>query len=309
MENQANKVIISKVKDRFVEIVDENTFKKEMSFAIQILDSNSYLDKATPESKMKAVVNVAMTGLTLNPVLNHAYLVPRRMNGVIECTLMPSYQGLIHLIMNAGGVKKVGAHVVRDGDDFEYSLGLRPDIIHRPKCESGCEITSAYAYAEMENGSVFVEVMNIEELHQVRSMSESYKGYERDNKRQTPWVQWESEMFRKTVVKRLSKYLPKIGKWEAFQTAVEVDNEDYKASVKSISYIESLLSTASIPPEQRDVITRSLHYISQDDAIETIEMLKENQINLVQEGKANQAEITNHIAEISGVNQIQEDDK
>jgi recombination protein RecT len=292
-----NKELLQKIQPRFTEIVDEKTFKIECSFAVQAFNKNDYLNKATPESKLQSVLNVAQTGLTLNPVRNHAYLIPRSMNGRIECNLMPSYRGLVHLIMRTGQVMKIDSQVVREGDEFDYELGLRPNITHKPS-GSDSEITHVYAFAKLINGEVMVEVMTKEEIDRVRSNSDSYKSYVSKGF-PSPWVQWESAMARKVVIKRLAKYLPEGKEWEQVSRAIEIDNQDYQAEFWQLSKIEGLLETSSFEHEDREFIEDLLPRMSYHEANEWIQRLKKNQISKVHEGMANQAEITEHIAKIS----------
>ena len=42
-------------------------FNREAGFAIQILTNNEYLMKCDPNSVKDAIVNVALTGITLEP--------------------------------------------------------------------------------------------------------------------------------------------------------------------------------------------------------------------------------------------------
>ena len=48
------------IQPRFVELTNEETFLKECSFALQHFNKNDFLAKSTTESKMEAVMNVAM---------------------------------------------------------------------------------------------------------------------------------------------------------------------------------------------------------------------------------------------------------
>ena len=57
--------------------LSKEQFNKEASFAIQHLAKNPYLQKASKTSILQSVLNIAQTGLTLNPVSKYAYLVPR----------------------------------------------------------------------------------------------------------------------------------------------------------------------------------------------------------------------------------------
>jgi recombination protein RecT len=58
----------------------------------------------------------------------------------------------------------------------------------------------AYAIARLKDGSVMAEVMNREEIEKVRNISRA--------KGSGPWTIWWDQMARKTVMRRLSKYLP-----------------------------------------------------------------------------------------------------
>lgn len=72
------------------------------------------MNGATTTSKLQAVFNVALTGLTLNPTLKLAYLVPRYNNASreLEVHLEPSYQGLVKLVTDTGSAKSVSSQVV-----------------------------------------------------------------------------------------------------------------------------------------------------------------------------------------------------
>ena len=122
----------AKIQSNFLKLADEKTFQKEVSFAVQILNKNSYLAGTSKVSILQAIYNTALTGLTLNPFLKLAYLVPR----AGECCLEPSYQGLIKLITDTGSATTVYSYPVYKGDHFKISLGTSIDIEHEPKFES-----------------------------------------------------------------------------------------------------------------------------------------------------------------------------
>ena len=55
---------------------------KESQFAIQAISNNDYLKGVAmknPASLQNAVINIAAIGISLNPAMKHAYLVPRSM--------------------------------------------------------------------------------------------------------------------------------------------------------------------------------------------------------------------------------------
>ena len=84
------------------------SFAKESGFAMQILKANEYLAKLDPISIRDSIVQVALTGITLNPALKYAYLIPR----AGKCTLDISYMGMIKILTDAGFVKNIDAAIV-----------------------------------------------------------------------------------------------------------------------------------------------------------------------------------------------------
>lgn len=231
------------VKERMLKLFDEETYLKEVSFALQAINQSEYLQKCSKESLQKAVYNTATTGLSLNPVLKFASLVPRYINGSYQCVLEPQYQGLVKLITDTGSIKTVYAHNVMKGDEFEVNYGTTTDIIHKPKFASK-EIEYTYAVAILHDGTKQIEVMRFADICEIRAMSESYKAYDAKKIKSCIWVTHEGEMCKKTVIKRLVKYLPKTDRYEKLAEVVEMDNQDYPISDNQQQYLLSLLNTS-----------------------------------------------------------------
>lgn len=115
---------------------------------------------------------------------------------------MPMLAGIQKRVRNSGEIASVQAHVIYENDTFVIRRGLNETIEHEPLFpgDRGKPI-GAYAVAKFKDGSdpVF-EVMDIAAIERVRKVSRSgNKG---------PWVDWWDEMARKTVFRRLSKWLP-----------------------------------------------------------------------------------------------------
>lgn len=283
MEKSLSINSFDKIKPRFVDLVNEQTFLKEASFALQAFNKNAYLNKATTASKLNAVMNVAQTGLSLNPVTKYAYLVPRYTGGNIECVLEPSYQGLVKLVTDTGSARNVYCFPVYEGDIFEETLGTTIEIKHVPKRES-TKIKLFYAVAILHDGSKQVEVMTIEQINEIRDKSDSYKAFVNGKAKSAIWDTNYSEMGRKTVIKRIVKYLPKTDQYERLATAIELDNSDYQASETQISLIEQLLPTANLGDKESEMIYLELATMSAIRATELINRFKENQISPVDAG-------------------------
>lgn len=144
----------------------------------------------------------------LEPDGYRAHLIPfeNRKRNVVECQLIIDYKGLVELALRSGVVANIHADVIRDGDIFEYSAGelsrhvpyfLRRDV-GRPK-EAG-DVYAVYARAKFRDGSEKCDVMSLDEIERTRKRSRASNN--------GPWITDWTEMAKKTVVRRLSKWLP-----------------------------------------------------------------------------------------------------
>lgn len=167
-----------------------------------------------PASLAISVMESGYLGLEPGGVLGESYLIPYGS----EVTLQIGYRGLLKLARRSGQIAKCAAHVVRENDEFDYSLGLEPDIIHKPALdEDRGDLKYAYFVAKLTNGEFQdPEVMNRREIEAIRERSQAWK-----SGRKSPWETDPDMMWRKTVAKRGTKYLPM--ETQARQ-AVEIDN-------------------------------------------------------------------------------------
>lgn len=208
--------------------VPDFTFAREAGFAVQILKENSYLAEVAcgnPDSLKEAVINVAATGLSLSPVHNFAYLIPRNVRGTNKVCLDISYKGYIELATSKGVITWVKAEVVRDDDEFEHrGINVEPYHKFNPFKERG-NIVGGYVIAKMTSGDLLVDFMDIVEIYKIRDRSEAWKAYQAKKIRSTPWVSDEVEMIKKTLVRRGRKSWPSsIGR--GLDDAIDVTGEE-----------------------------------------------------------------------------------
>lgn len=161
--------------------------------------------KCNQESFFGAVLQCAQLGLEPGSALGHCYLLPfgngKAKDGRSNCQLIIGYRGMIDLARRSGQIVSINAYCVHEADEFGYELGLHPDIHHKPSplAERG-PVTYVYAVAVLKGGGVQFEVMSRAEIEAVRAQSKAGKS--------GPWVTHWDEMARKTVVRKLFKYLP-----------------------------------------------------------------------------------------------------
>jgi recombination protein RecT len=182
---------------------------------------NPELGLCDPMSLLGAIIQCAQLGLEPGSGLGHAYLIPfnNRKRNVKEVQFIPGYRGLIDLARRSGQVETISARIVHEKDFFRFQYGDEEKIEHVPfegAEEEAGRITHAYAVARLKGGGVQREVMTRTQIDRVR-----------DRKQGSNPV-WDSdfdEMARKTVVRRIAKYLPLSPEVAA---AIEKDDAHFK---------------------------------------------------------------------------------
>ncbi|WP_110995412.1 recombination protein RecT [Pseudomonas sichuanensis] len=163
------------------------------------------LAKCNIESFMGAIMQCAQLGLEPGSALGHAYLLPfgngKASDGLANCQLIIGYRGMIDLARRSGQIVSIAARAVHERDQFSYQYGLHEDLQHKP-CEDGepGKLTHVYAVARLKDGGVQFEVMSKLEVDKVKAQSKAGNN--------GPWVSHYEEMAKKTVIRRLFKYLP-----------------------------------------------------------------------------------------------------
>ena len=209
-------VIVNDVAPEFNRIAafDGNlvNFEREARFAVQTLENNDALARCTQTSIRNAIVNVAAVGLTLNPAMKLAYLVPRDGKACLDI----SYIGLVKIATDTGSVAAVKCEIVRKNDQFEYNGPFeKPRHKFNPfasDAERG-EIIGIYTIAKLTNGIDMIDCMDAEEINKIRNVSKAKSG---------PWQTWFEEMAKKAGIKRASKMWTRT---ERMSKAEEILNE------------------------------------------------------------------------------------
>ena len=195
--------VIDQSKELFKDALStqEISWHRESQFALQALQSNDYLAKIASESQhtlQNAIINIAAIGISLNPALKHAYLVPRSKAVILDI----SYMGLLHLAVKTGSIVYGQSKIVYANDVYENN-GIDKAPTHNQKTfgDKG-EVIGAYCTVKLPSGDYLTEEMDIAELNKIRAASSSKQGGN------NPWTNWPLEMMRKSVVKRAAKYWP-----------------------------------------------------------------------------------------------------
>lgn len=167
--------------------------------AITALTRTPKLRDCDQASFFLAMLNLSQWGL--EPDGRRAHLIPfeNRKRGVCEVQLIIDYKGLVELVMRSGDVSNIHADVVCDNDDFVFDRGeLKRHTIDFK--EPRGKVYAVYCLVRMKDGTEKCEVMNRDEVEAIRKRSKAGNS--------GPWVSDWNEMAKKTVFRRVSKWLP-----------------------------------------------------------------------------------------------------
>ena len=199
-------------------------YAQEAHFALQQLASNAYLlgvAQNNPDSLRAALLNVAATGLSLNPVKKQAYLIPRNKSVVLDI----SYMGILHVAQMSGAIEWGQARIVRAGHTFRLT-GINQAPVHEynpfENDDAAGAIVGAYAVVKLPSGDFLTHCLNMDALLRIRSRSESFK-----SGKNSPWHTDQEAMMRKSAVRGMAPYLPyREAMAQAMAVAVEADEQE-----------------------------------------------------------------------------------
>jgi len=200
------------------------------------------IDKVTsPQSLLACCMKAAADGLILDG-REAALVVDFR--GDVQ--YRPMMRGLLKLAYNSGMLKGIVVEVACQGDAFSH----RPTNLNEPISHeinhvgARGDVIAVYALAELKDGGIVHEVMSVAQVNAIRDRSDAWRAFKADKIKSTPWHTDWSEMARKTVFRRLSKYLPSSSDRDALHQAVERIDEDYSFTIDNGSTSELPAGTA-----------------------------------------------------------------
>lgn len=187
---------ITKLKPQMAMALPKHMDAERMArIALTELRQNPKLMECDPDSLMKCLMVSAQLGLEPG-LLGHVYFIPFKR----EATIMIGYKGMIDLARRSGQIASISAHAVYEGDDLEIEFGIDEKLKHTPTMGERGKMIAVYAVAKLVGGGHQVDFMNLADVEKARKSSKAGGT--------GPWVNYYEEMARKTVIRRLFKYLP-----------------------------------------------------------------------------------------------------
>lgn len=224
--------------------IDADRFQR---IVLTATTKNPKLLECTPQSLAMAVMSLAQVGL--EPDGRHAHLIPRRngKTGTTECQAQLDYKGLITLVRRSGEVATIHADTICENDIFEYDLGtVRRHVVDFRKPRG--KPYAVYSMAVLKDGTQQSTVMTLDEINAIAERSNGVKAAKQYGGT-TPWDTDWSEMAKKTVFRRLSKWLPLSS--ESAQ-AIREDEE------REFSKVEDLNATPKAPQAPKETLASKL---------------------------------------------------
>jgi len=181
------------------------TIDKLLSVVLTEVRNIPKLLECDHESFTNCLLKCVQLGLVPGALLGQAYLIPRNIKGKMTCTLLPGYRGYVVLAERAGTSLTAQCYCEND-IKYECMLGSVEQIIHIPANDNRGKVICAYAVAKKEaidkNGTrrivTKIDHMSMSDINRAKACSQCPDKF---------WKPHEHEMCRKTVAKRLGKYL------------------------------------------------------------------------------------------------------
>jgi recombination protein RecT len=222
------------VKKKFEEMMGKKA-NQFITSVLQVVASNSLLEKADPVSVYQSAAIAATLELPINNNLGFAYIVPynQRVDGQMKTVaqFQIGYKGFIQLAQRSGQFKTISSTPIYDGQLVEENplTGYVFDF----KKKTSEKVIGYAAYFQLINGFEKTLYMSAEELkaHGLRFSQSFKKGY-------GLWKDDFDSMATKTVLKLLiSKFAPLS---IDMQTAVSADQAIIKdADSKDFDYVDA----------------------------------------------------------------------
>ena len=212
---------------------------------------------ATPQgmaSIFGGVMEALKLGLSIGGPMQEAWLIPFKHKGVPLATLIIGYQGFRNILDRGKSVIDLHPVAVRANDEFDFELGTRPYVKHKPKLGDRGELIAVYAVAHLPRGGIQIEVMGKAEVDEHRAKSRAGQA--------GPWVDFYEAMALKTVVRKIAKYLPKSS--EILARALDLDDRADRGVDQNYD-LEGMVFDMGLPPVKQvggtrlDVLKKELH--------------------------------------------------
>lgn len=210
--------------------------------ALTAMRVNQELQACNPQSILASVMISSQLGLEIG-VMGQAFLIPYKK----VCTFVPGWMGILDLV-NRAGKATAWTGAVYEGDEFEWALGDRPFIHHKP-CGEQNSLTHTYAVARTKYSDFpILEVWTSDNIWKHRNQYNRVGDKHYSFKHPTQYA-------RKIPLLQVLKYVPRsIELATAFSLDSQAELGHQKYEIKDVkSVIEGMVEPEEqnqLPPER-----------------------------------------------------------
>lgn len=183
--------------------------------ALTAATRNPTLFECSHESIGLSLLTASQLGIEPNGRDGHLVPYYNSKQRCYEAQFLADFKGLVKLAYRNDRVLSIQASAVRENDEFDYEFGTNAHLRHKPANRDRGELICAWAMVKLRDAEPQFVVLDRDAVLKRKQASQTGR------KNVGPWRDWEDEMWAKTAVKVLSKFVPLGGE---FEEAVHHDN-------------------------------------------------------------------------------------
>lgn len=253
---------VAKKQGTVMDYLNNSKFQSQIAAALpKFMDTDHFVRSALTEFRLNPALaecsvpsvlgyfmQAAACGLEPASMLGQCYPVPFFNNKTKqkEVVFIPGYRGLLSIARRSGEIASVDAQIVHEKDEFSLEYGLEPKLVHKPFIDGDPgAMRGAYCVVRFKREGEEPQMMYMskDDIDKVRRRSKAASA--------GPWVTDYEEMAKKTVFRRLFKWLP-ISIEQIQATTTDGGVSRYNADAKSDS-VDDLIEVEFVAAEDRPV--------------------------------------------------------
>lgn len=190
------------------------SIERILNMANLAVKRNPKLAACTHRSLVECLLAATQVGLELDGIGQKAYLVPYKK----KCTLIFGYKGLLELARNSRDVRTIlPPQLACANDEFDYELGSKPWITHKPKLDDRGEPTHYYVVSISPCGERMFTVLSLRQVEGIKA-----DVCARTGATDGVWFDFFDDMGLKSAIRRHCKY---ISSSPQLQAAIAMDEQ------------------------------------------------------------------------------------
>lgn len=213
---------------------------------------------AEQNSVLNAAFIAAALKLPIEKNLGFAYIIPYKKDEGYVAQFQLGYKGMVQLALRSGGVKKLNAIPIHDGqiksfnpltEEMEFDFSATPG-----------EVIGYAAYMELVNGFNKTIYCSKEEIEQhAKNYSQSYKSDIAWSSKKSIWSTNFDEMALKTMLKKLLKFAPLSTEMQLMQSVDQASikkvdiNEQGQIEVVDTSFVDNKIQEVEEMATSEDI--------------------------------------------------------